>query len=121
LRLDRGEASQDYARIGVPQGAAIAHYTFAAGLLETAAGQRVRAADAGFDLGEPRFNFPLAIAQIALYLDPDFDEARRLVGVVLNIYGEYERAAAVLAQIPPSSPHFEQAQIDIAGGQTARE
>lgn len=118
-RIGNGEASSLYARVSPPEGAAVALYAFAAALIQQSADQRMRAEQAGFNVGEPQFNYPLALARLALYLKPDFAEARRLIGTVLNIYGEPGAAAAVLAQIPPSSPHFEQAQIEIASGLTA--
>lgn len=114
-RLDAGAPSQAYAYLTPAQGAANITFSFAAAIIEQAADQRARAEEAGFNVGDPQYNYPLALAQLALYLDPDFDEARRLVGTVLNIYGEYDAAAAVLAKIPPASPYFEQARIEMAG------
>ena len=119
-RLDKNKPSRAYTHVTAQQGAALAFYAYASAFTETTAGQRARAADAGFNVGEPRFNMPLVLARMALYLDPKLDEARRLVGGILNLYGDYEDGAAVLEQIPPSSPHFEQARIEIAGGLSAR-
>ncbi|MBB5518011.1 tetratricopeptide repeat protein [Amphiplicatus metriothermophilus] len=119
-RLDRGRASRAYAKVSPSEGAAIAFYSFGAAMIDQAAGQRARAQEAGFILGEPRFNLPLALARIALYLDPKLDEARRLVGTILNVYGDYEGATAALAGIAPSSPHFEQARIEMARGLMAQ-
>jgi tetratricopeptide (TPR) repeat protein len=72
-------------------------------------------------VGEPRFNFPLVLARMAVFLDPTQEEARRLVGAILNVYGDYDGAATVLGAIPPASPFFEQARIDIAAGLSAGE
>jgi tetratricopeptide (TPR) repeat protein len=120
-RLESGRATDAFAKTTTNEGAAIAFYSFAGALIEQAADQRARASDAGFMVGEPRFNLPLALVRIALYLDPKLDESRRLVGTILNIYGEYEAAEAVLAEIPASSPHYEQARIEMAGGLAARD
>lgn len=120
-RTLKGETSSLYERATPAEGAAFAFYAFAGALIQQAADQRVRAEEAGFNVGEPRFNYPLALARIALYLNPDFDEARRLVGTILNLYGEPDAAAAVLAEIPASSPHFEQARIEIAAGLAAKD
>lgn len=120
-RLERGRASRAYARTTPNAGAAIAFYSFGAAMIDQAAGQRARAAEAGFVLGEPRFNLPLALTRIALYLDPTLDEARRLVGTILNVYGDYDGAAAALSHIAPSSPYFEQARIEMARGLMAQE
>ncbi len=118
-RLGQGRASSDYKKTTPPEGAAIAFYSFAGALIEQAADQRAQALAEGFVVGEPRFNLPLSLARIALYLDPDLDDARRLVGTILNIYGDYEGASAVLAEIPPGSPNYEQARIEMAAGLSA--
>lgn len=120
-RLRKGRPSGAFRETTPAEGAAFAFYAFAGAITQQAADERARAEEAGFNVGEPRYNYPLALARLALYLKPDFDEARRLVGTILNIYGEYEAAAEVLAAIPPSSPHYEQARIDIASGLLARD
>ncbi len=114
-RIARGEASDAYSDIAPSEGAAIAFYSFAAFLLEQFAEQREQADAAGFDVGQPRYNLPLSLAQISLYLDPDLAEARRLAGVVFNIYEDAPAAVAALEGIPPTSHHYVQAQIEIAG------
>ncbi|MCA8889806.1 MAG: tetratricopeptide repeat protein, partial [Parvularculaceae bacterium] len=91
-------------------------YLFAGNMLEQSAEQRQRAAEAGFNVGLPKYNFPLALAQMAIYLDPDSADARRLVSGVMNVYGNYDSARRALMPIPPSSPHYEQARIEIAAG-----
>ena len=70
-------------------------------------------------MGPVNYNLPLAFAQLALYLDPDFDDALRFAGSILNVYGDHESAIATLSRITPSSPYFEQAQIDKAAALTA--
>lgn len=119
-RIERGRPSAAYARTTSAQGTAIAYYSFAGAMIEQAADQRARAEEAGFNVGRPRFNTPLSLARIAIYLDPQIEDARRLVGGILSVYGDYEGAAAVLAPIPPSSPNYEQARIEMAGGLLAR-
>lgn len=114
-RLDKGRASKEYLNTTPAEGAAYAFYAFAGAVIQQAAGERARAEEAGFRVGDPRYNYPLALARIALYLNPDLAEARRLIGTILNIYEEYDAASEVLAAIPPSSPHFEQARIEMAG------
>lgn len=114
-RLARGEKTDAYASVAPNEGAAIAFYSFAAFLLEQFAEQREKADAAGFDVGQPRYNLPLGLVQIALHLDSDFAEARRLAGVVFNIYEDAPSAIAALDGIAPSSPHYVQAQIEIAG------
>lgn len=119
-RLDRGAPSQGPALATPADGAAYAFYAYAGALVQQAAGERMRAEEAGFVIGEPRFNYPLALARMALYLKPDFAEARRLVGSILNIYGEPDAAIAVLGEIPAASQHFEQARIEIAAALMAK-
>ncbi|MBI1391623.1 MAG: tetratricopeptide repeat protein [Alphaproteobacteria bacterium] len=115
-RLKKGVASDEYSNVTPQEGAAIAFYSFAAFLLEQFAEQREQADAAGFNVGEPRYNLPLALAQVALRLDPGLAEARRLAGVIYNIYDDAPSAVAALEPIPQSSPHYVQAQIEIAGG-----
>lgn len=119
-RLDRGAPLQGSNHATPADGAAYAFYAFAGALVQQAAGERMRAEEAGFVVGEPRFSYPLALARLALYLKPDFAEARRLVGTILNIYGEPDAAIAVLREIPAASPHFEQARIEIAAALMAK-
>lgn len=119
-RLDRRAPLRGYAPATPADGGAFAFYAFAGALVQQAAGERMRAEEAGFVIGEPRFNYPLALARMALYLKPDFAEARRLVGSILNIYGEPDAAIAVLGEIPAASQHFEQARIEIAAALMAK-
>ncbi len=113
-RLDRGAASKAYASVGARQGAAIALYTFGGGLLEQTAIERDRAEAAGFNVGEPRYNLPLALAQLALELDPNLVDAKRLVSAIYALYGDADSAIATLADIPPTSHQFVQARVDVA-------
>ena len=115
-RLAAGRPSTEFMATSAAEGVAAAVYSFAAAMIEDAANERDRAIDAGFRLGEPRFNFPLVWARLALHLDPDLEEARRLVAFVLNVYGDYDGAFGLLAALPPASPYYEQARIEMAGG-----
>ncbi|MEE2690511.1 MAG: tetratricopeptide repeat protein [Pseudomonadota bacterium] len=119
-RLDRGRPSPAFSKMTATKGAAIAYYSFAGAMIEQAADQRARAEQAGYVIGEPRFNLPLSLARVALYLDPDLEDARRLVGVILAIYGDHDGASKVLSEIPPSSPHYEQSRIEMASGLVVR-
>ncbi len=114
-RLKRGAPTRAYTDVSATQGTALALYLFAGNVLEQSAGELRRAADAGFKVAERPYNLPLALARLAVYLDPGLDDAQRLVGSILNIYGNYDAARAAFAKIAPSSPHYEQAQIEIAG------
>ncbi|MGE0409476.1 MAG: tetratricopeptide repeat protein [Amphiplicatus sp.] len=118
-RLDKGEATKAYADMTPGAGAAIALYSHASAIVEYAADTRSRAVNAGFHVGDPQLDLPLTLARLALYLDPHRDEARRLVGWILGAYGDYEGARLALAEIRPSSPHFEQARIEMAGALSA--
>ena len=113
-RLDAGEASDDFASTSPSEGAAIALYSLGAAILEQAVNQRDAAQRAGFRVGTLNYNLPLALTQMALYLDPDFEDALRFAGSILNVYGDNESAIAVLSRIDPSSPYYEQARIDTA-------
>ncbi len=119
-RLDKGRRPTLYQQTSPAEGAAIAYYSFAAAILEQTAGERARAEEAGFNVGEPRYNLPLALIQLAVYLDPELYYAHNLAGQVFNVYGDFDAAAASLGAIPPASPLFEQARIFIAGGVAAR-
>ena len=115
-RLERGNASDAYADVDARQGAAIAFYSYAGAILDQTARERQRAIEAGFNVGDPRFNAPLALAQIAIYLAPELIDARQLVGEIFSTYGEYEAARDALATIPPAAPQYEQARIAMAVG-----
>lgn len=118
-RIERGAPTKAYTDVSAAEGTAIALYLFAGNVLEQSAGEMRRAAEAGFKVGEPAFNLPLALAELAVYLDPELSDAQRLVGSILNVYENYAAARAAFAKIPPSSPQFEQAQIEIANSLNA--
>lgn len=120
-RLDKGRVSRQYAVVGAKEGAAIAFYSFGGAILEQTVGERSRAEEAGFNVGAPRYNLPLALGQLAVYLDPTLYEAHNLVGQIFNVYGDFEAAADSLRNIPSSAALFEQARIYIAGGLAARD
>ncbi len=118
-RLDAGKTPPSLTGTSPAEGTAIAFYALANGILQQTVSQRAAAEDAGFRVGDANFNMPLAFAQLALYLDPSFDEARRLAGSILNVYGDSEEAIAMLSAIGPSSPYYEQSRIEIAGALNA--
>lgn len=120
-RLDAGEASQAFTEIMPAEGAAIALYSMGAAVHDQYVRQREAAVRAGFRIGPVNYNLPLALAQLALYLDPDFDDAVRFTGWILNAYGEHEKSLAMLERLKPSSPYYEQAQIDKASALAALE
>lgn len=115
-RIEAKRSSAEYSDLTPREGAAIALYSFAGAIVEQSAAERQRATAAGFNIGDPQYNLPLSFIQLAVFLDPNRDEARRLAGSIFNIYGDHEGAMAVLSGIGPRSPYFEQAQIDIATG-----
>lgn len=118
-RLKSGEAPTEFADTTPAEGAAIAFYSLGAAILDQTITQRAAAERAGFILNEANYNMPLIFFQLALYLDPDLDEAMRFAGSLYNIYGEYEKAIAALSKIAPASPYYEQARIEIAGALNA--
>jgi len=118
-RLDAKKASKAYADLSATQGTAIALYNFSGNILEQSAGERARAFEAGFNVGQPQFTLPLVLAQLAIYLDPEFAPARQLAGSILGLYGNAAAAREVLGAIKASSPYFEQAQIEIAASLAA--
>ncbi len=118
-RLDNGAAPPPIAATTPAQGAAVAFYALANGILQQTVSQRAAAQEAGFKVGDANYNMPLVFDQLALYLDPSFDGARRLAGSILNVYGESEKAIAMLSQITPSSSYYQQTRIEIAGALTA--
>lgn len=120
-RLDAGKASQAFTAVAPAEGSAIALYSMGAAVLDQSVRQRNAAERAGFRVGQVNYNLPLALAQLALYLDPDFEDALRFTGSILNVYGEHEKAITILSRIKPTSPYYEQSQIDIASALTALE
>ena len=113
-RLERGERPA-LRKTSPARGAAIALYSLASGVLQDTWQRREAAEKAGFRVGEADYNLSLAMARLALYLDPNFDDARRFAGSILNVYGEHEEAITALSMVRASSPYYEQAQIEIAG------
>jgi tetratricopeptide (TPR) repeat protein len=118
-RLDDGAAPPPIAATTPAQGVAVAFYALANGILQQTVSQRAAAQEAGFNVGDANYNMPLVFAQLALYLDPAFDGARRLTGSILNVYGESDKAIAMLSQIRPSSSYYQQTRIEIAGALNA--
>lgn len=121
LRLASAKPSTKYSFVKAQEGAAIATYTYSAAMMQQVVDEQERARDSGFNLGEPQYDVPLALAQIALYLDPGLDDARRMVADVLNIYGHHAEASALLRSISPESPHFESARAEMASALIAEE
>jgi len=115
-RIESSAPNTLYQNTSTREGAAIATYSFAGLILEQIANERNRATKAGFTVGSPRFNLPLALAQLALYLDPELVEARRLIGTTLVIYENYDAANKILKPISKTSPYYEQSRIDMATG-----
>ncbi len=113
-RIDRGAPSKKYLDVSAQEGAALALYLFAGNVLQQSAEEMQRATEAGFKVTERPFNLPLALVQMAIYLDPDLSDAQRLAGSIHNIYGNYAAAREAFAKIDSPSPQFEQAQIEIA-------
>ncbi len=113
-RIDRHAPTKAYTDVSSTEGAALALYLFAGNVLQQSAEEMQRASEAGFKVSERPFNLPLALAQLSVYLDPGLADARRLVGSINNVYGNYAAARAAFGMIAASSPQFEQAQIEIA-------
>jgi tetratricopeptide (TPR) repeat protein len=120
-RAQSGRRSAEFKDPSGRQGAAIALYSLAQIMIEQAADQRMRAELAGLNVGEPRFNLPLSLARLAAHLDPRLDEANRLAGNILNIYGDLDGAAGYHLRIEAASPYFEQSRLELAGEKIERE
>jgi Flp pilus assembly protein TadD len=120
-RLDRGTPSTAFTTASARQSGAAAFYVFAQAMLQQAAEERDRAELAGFNVGAPRYTFPLALARIAAWLDPHSNEAAFLVGSILNAYGDFAGAAAAFRTVAAGSPLFAEARMAIAAGLAAEE
>lgn len=57
---------------------------------------------------------PLIYLRLAIYINPDSEEARILLAGMLEGLGRYDDAIAMYAGVPESSPHFESARIQMA-------
>jgi tetratricopeptide (TPR) repeat protein len=119
-RIENGEASRAYAEVSARRGVAATLYLFAGNILEQSVAERQRAADSGFRVGSPRFHLPLALANLAVWLDGDFADARALAGGIFAVYDEFELSRAVLEPIAPASQHYESARLQMAGGYADR-
>ena len=115
-RLASGKRARNWTPVDPARGAAVALYSSGSAILQQTVDQRSAAEDAGFRVGPPNYDTPLAFTQIALYLDPTLDHAQRLAGAILNTYGDSENAIAMLKRIPATSAFYEVAQIEIASG-----
>ncbi|MFQ5562681.1 MAG: tetratricopeptide repeat protein [Parvularculaceae bacterium] len=113
-RLDAGRQSRAYSKTTPVEGGALAFYALGEALLQQMALQHAAAARAGFSPQDASFVLPLSLAQIALYLDPSLDAARRRIASIYNLYGDYERAIEILDGVTPASPHYEQARVEQA-------
>lgn len=120
IRLAAVKPSMAYADVQPAEGAAIALYTFAAAMTQQINDERERATTAGFNLGDPQYDAPLVLSQLALYLDPGLDDARRLIADVYNIYDNHDAAQRTLAPISPRSPNFESARAEMAAALAAQ-
>ncbi len=119
-RIDAGAGNNAFADTSPTKGVAIVFYSLGAAILEQAVTQRNAAERAGFRVGAANYNLPLALTQVALYLDPTLDEALRFAGSIQNLYGNNDAAIKLLSRIPASSPYHELAQIEIANGLVAQ-
>ncbi|MEM8771951.1 MAG: tetratricopeptide repeat protein [Pseudomonadota bacterium] len=120
-RLDAGRIRTGSRTVSPSEGATLALYSLASGILQDAYERRQAAERAGFRVGEADYNLPLAMTRLALYLDPDLDDAQRFAGSILNLYGDHEQAIALLSMVEPDTPYYEQARIEIAGAYAAQE
>ncbi len=120
-RLEDGETSDALADATPEQGSAIALYMIGSAITEQIYKQREAASDAGFRLREPDLNQSIALMQLALYLDPDLNEAHRFLGALNNINGQYEAAIENFSRIGSQAILYEQARIEMAGAYSALE
>jgi len=120
-RLETRRTSKEYADVSAQEGVAMALYLFAGNLIQQSAEEMQRATAAGFKIDERPFNLPLALSELAIYLDPGLADARRLIGSIHNIYGNFDAARDAFSGIAPASPQFEQAQIEIANSLAAED
>jgi tetratricopeptide (TPR) repeat protein len=120
-RIEAGAPSSAYTEVTAREGAALALFLLAGNVLQESAGEMQRAAEAGFKVSQTPFNLPLALAQLAAYLDPALSDAQTLIASINLYYGNGEAARAALSRIPPPSPQFEQAQIAVADSLAAED
>ena len=113
-RLDAGNVSNEFASTTPSQGAAIAFYSLANAMLQQSLSQISAAEEAGFNVRSPNYNMPLGLTQIAIYLDPTFDQALQFAGAILNHYEENDDAITTLSRIKPGSANYDIAQIEVA-------
>ena len=110
-RLGRGAASKEFTALSARQGAGAAFHLFAQAMLQQAEDERARAGLAGFNVGSPRYNFPLVLARIAIWLDPDLDEAKFQERLVLTDGGVYDNLG-----VETSWKRFDTILVSDAGG-----
>ena len=121
VRIDRGASPASFRQYTPQEGAAIAFYSLGRAILQQSENQRIAAQRAGFRLPLSGYNLPLAMVRTALYLDPDFDEARHLAGRVLSLYENHEAAIDEFDQIKKKSPYYPEARANVATNLAALE
>ena len=120
-RLEAGRAPGDFEQLSPEKGAAIAYFALGRAILQQSESQRIAAERAGFRVTLSNYNLPLALIRTALYLDPEFDDARMLTGRILNVYGTHESAIAEFRKVGKKSPFYPEARASIASGLAALE
>ncbi|NNE39740.1 MAG: tetratricopeptide repeat protein [Marinicaulis sp.] len=118
-RVDNGGVSLDFMNSTPAEGVSIAFYSLANAILQQASSQRAAAERAGFNVGAANYNMPLVLTQLAIHLDPSFDDAQRFAGAILNAYGDNEKAVEHFLSIEKTSPFYEQSRIEIAAAYAA--
>ena len=119
-RIDAGNPSMVYQDTHPGDGAAIALFSYGAALFEETI-NRQNARGRGGNYNGASYNLPLVLGQLAIDLDPNLDIARRFVGSIFNVYGDYQKAINVLAKARSSSYYYEQIQIEMARSYAALE
>ena len=103
------------------EGAAMALYQFAWASYRQAMSEQIAAQRAGFSQMQLLLNTPLAHAQLADHLDPDFEPVHYLIGAVYNTYEMRDDAARMLEQISYTDAFYEFAVTDLADIYEARD
>lgn len=100
-------------------GAALVFYDFAQASYDQARSEMAAASMAGFRGMKPNLNTPLALAQIALALDPDYAPANYLAASIYADYDLHDKAIEAFERVPFEDPVYPFAVIGIAASMEA--
>ena len=113
-RVAKGTHAGEVPYLTPAQGTALGAQSLAAYVYQLHRKEYASLREQGLRRLDENYDMPLILAQLALYLDPEFEAARQLVAEIFALYEDTDSVRRVLAEIPHNSPQFEVARITVA-------